>query len=139
MQRLGRRRPPDRAPPQGTTSGRPWPAKAGRGAADMAPEQLAAMRGGLRQEGRGRRPGNAAAAGDRAMVWVFDQGSLGRIPVRTGISDGTQTAVLGGELAPGTQVVTGVLTGAAAVASPTGSPLLPFGRRGGGGRGGGAR
>ena len=111
----------------------------GQGAADMAPEQLAAMRGGLRQEGRGRRPGNAAAAGDRAMVWVFDQGSLGRIPVRTGISDGTQTAVLGGELAPGTQVVTGVLTGAAAVASPTGSPLLPFGRRGGGGRGGGAR
>ena len=72
------------------------------------------------------------------MVWVLDQGSLGRIPVRTGISDGTQTAVLEGELAPGTQVVTGVLpAGTAPAAAPTGSPLLPFGRRGRGAGGGG--
>ncbi len=120
----------------------------GRGAAGVAPEQLTAMRERLRQRspeereqirggfgpaGRGRAPGNAADAGDRAVVWVFDQGLLGRIPVRTGISDGTQTAVLEGELAPGTQVVTGVLTGTAAAAAPVGSPLLPFGRRGGGG------
>ena len=128
----------------------------GRGAAGMAPEQLAAMRerrqqmspeereqmrGGFGAEGRGRAPENAADVGDRAMVWVFDQGSLGRVPVRTGISDGTQTAVLGGELAAGTRVVTGVLTGAAAVTAPTASPLLPFGRRGGGGggRGGGGQ
>lgn len=97
--------------------------------------------GAFRQEGaqerRGRTPGNAADTGDRAMVWVFEEGSLGRIRVRTGISDGTQSAVLEGELAPGTQVVTGVLTGAAAaVAAPTSSPLLPFGRRRGGGGGG---
>ena len=120
----------------------------GRGAAGMAPEQLAAMRerrqqmspeereqmrGGFGAEGRGRAPENAADAGNRAVVWVFDQGSLERIPVRTGISDGTQTAVFEGELTPGMQVVTGVLTGAAAVAVPTASPLLPFGRRGGGG------
>ena len=134
----------------------PQPAVAGgeggRGASGMAPEQLAAMRerlqqmspeerqqmrGGFRADGRGRAPGNAADARDRAVVWVLDQGSLERLPVRTGISDGTQTAVLEGELAPGTRVVTGVLTGAAAVAAPTASPLLPFGRRGGGGRGGG--
>ena len=128
----------------------------GRGAAGMAPEQLAArrerrqqmspeereqMRGGFGAEGRGRAPGNTADAGDRAVVWVFDQGLLRRVPVRTGISDGTQTAVLEGELAPGTRVVTGVLTGAAAVAAPTASPLLPFGQRGGGGggRGGGGQ
>ena len=126
----------------------------GQGTAGMAPEQLAAMRerrqqmspeereqmrGGFGAEGRGRAPGNTADAGDRAVVWVFDQGLLRRVPVRTGISDGTQTAVLEGELAPGQRVVTGVLTGAAAVAAPTASPLLPFGRRGGGGggRGGG--
>ena len=126
----------------------------GQGTAGMAPEQLAAMRerrqqmspeereqmrGGFGAEERGRAPGNTADAGDRAVVWVFNQGLLRRVPVRTGISDSTQTAVLEGELAPGTRVVTGVLTGAAAVAAPTASPLLPFGRRGGGGggRGGG--
>ena len=139
-------------------------AEGGRSAAGMAPEQLAAMRERLQQMspeereqmrggfragggGRGRAPGNAAGdleprntadVGDRAMVWVLDQGSLGRIPVRTGISDGTQTAVLEGELAPGTQVVTGVLpAGTAPAAAPTGSPLLPFGRRGRGAGGGG--
>lgn len=108
---------------------------------EASPEELEQMRGGFRgggAGGRGRAQGNAAGGGSRAVVWVFDQGSLERVPVRTGISDGTQTAVLEGGLAPGTQVVTGVLTGPAAIAAPTASPLLPFGRRGGGGgRGGG--
>ena len=104
----------------------------------MSPEEREQMRGGFGAEGRGRAPGNAAGAGDRAMVWVLDQGLLGRTPIRTGISDGTQTAVLGGELTPGAQVVTGVLpAGTAPVAAPTASPLLPFGRGRGGGRGGG--
>jgi HlyD family secretion protein len=114
----------------------------------MSPEEREQMRGDFGAEGRGggrgnvagvggRAFGNASGAGDRSMVWVLDQGSLKRLAVRTGISDGTQTAVLGGELMPGTQVVTGVLTGAAAAAAPTGSPLLPFGRGRGGGGGGG--
>ena len=34
------------------------------------------MRGGFRADGRGRAPGNAADARDRAVVWVLDQGSL---------------------------------------------------------------
>jgi HlyD family secretion protein len=76
----------------------------------------------------------AETASGRAAVWVLEQGALRRIPVRTGITDGVQTAVLDGELAPGAGVVTGVLSGAAAAnaGTTTTSPLLPFGR----GRGG---
>jgi len=130
---------------------RPDPAGgSGLGAGGMPPEQLAAMRRRMQEAspekleemregfraggvgGRGRVQGNAAGGGSRAVVWVIDQGLLASIPVRTGISDGTQTAVFAGELTHGMQVVTGVLTGVAAVAAPTSSPLLPFGRRGGG-------
>jgi HlyD family secretion protein len=81
-------------------------------------------------------PADRAAGADRAVVWVLDQGALARVALRTGITDGMQTAVLGGELAPGVQVVTGVLAGsvAANAAPTTTSPLLPIGRGRGGAR-----
>jgi HlyD family secretion protein len=73
-----------------------------------------------------------------AAVWVLEQSMLKRVPVEVGISDGTQTALVSGDVAAGTRVVTGTSTPAATTApAPSGSPLLPAGRRGLGGRGGG--
>jgi hypothetical protein len=54
--------------------------------------------------------------------------------VKTGLSDGRDTAILDGDLTPGTHVVTGNAATPAAPTTPSTSPLLPFGR---GGRGGG--
>jgi hypothetical protein len=55
--------------------------------------------------------------------------------VQVGLTDGTQTAVTSGDLTPGTHVVTGESTPSATTAAPTGSPLIPTGRRGFGGGG----
>ena len=71
-------------------------------------------------------------------MWVLAENTLKRVPVQVGLSDGTQTAVTSGDLMPGTHVVTGVSTPATATAAaPSGSPLIPQGRRFGGGGGGG--
>ena len=84
-----------------------------------------------------RRRGDGS--GQRNAVWVLTENTLKRVPVQVGLSDGTQTAVTSPDLTPGTQVVTGVSTPSATAAAPTGSPLIPAGRRGfGGGGGGGA-
>jgi HlyD family secretion protein len=62
-----------------------------------------------------------------AGVWVLREGQLARVPVETGINDGTTTAVIGGPLQDGAHVVTAVAARAAAATAPpgTGSPLLP--------------
>jgi hypothetical protein len=61
-----------------------------------------------------------------AGVWVFQDGRLTRIPVEPGINDGTTTAVAGGALQEGSQVVTAVAAKAAATTTQgAGSPLLP--------------
>jgi len=74
----------------------------------------------------------------RGSVWVLAENTLKRVPVQVGLSDGTQTAVTSGDLTPGTRVVTGMSTPEAATApAPSGSPLIPQGRRFGGGGGGG--
>jgi HlyD family secretion protein len=82
------------------------------------------------------RPRSGAGRGeDRSAVWVLHEGTLTRVPVQTGISDGTQTAVVGGELNPGSRVVTGTTSPDATTPAPAASsPLLPQGRRGGGRR-----
>ena len=86
------------------------------------------------QSARGPQAG-AIRRGDgaqRPAVWVLEQNTLTRVPVQVGISDGTQTAVTSSDLAPGAHVVTGVSPASAATAAaPSGSPLLPTGRRGG--------
>jgi HlyD family secretion protein len=61
------------------------------------------------------------------------------VNLRLGITDGTNTELLSGELQPGMEVVTGVLTGTGArPGQPTGAgnPLLPQGGRGRDGFGG---
>ena len=73
----------------------------------------------------------ASAKADEGRVWILQDGQLQPVRVRTGVSDGTMTAVLDDALPEGAHVVTGQRTQAAA-ASTTSSPLLPFGRRGGG-------
>jgi len=69
----------------------------------------------------------------RGRVWVFENHQLKSISVRLGITDGTNTELLSGELQPGTDAVIGITglgstrnTGGAAT---TGNPLLP--QRGG--------
>ena len=82
---------------------------------------------------RGPRPNAATQQGDREAVWVLEQGTLARVSVQPGISDGTQTAVVSSDLKPGARVVTGLSTPSTTSAAPTTSPLLPAGRRGAGG------
>jgi HlyD family secretion protein len=94
-----------------------------------------------RPQGQQARPQRAnsdtAARGNRGAVWVLENNTLKRVSVEAGISDGTQTAVAGADLTPGARVVTGLSAPSATTpAAPAGSPLLPTGRRfGGGGRG----
>jgi HlyD family secretion protein len=97
--------------------------------------------GGTRpaRAGSARPPSNGNE--DKGAVWLLSQDRPTRVPVRTGISDGRDTAVLEGDLTPGTAVITGTAstTAPTAATSPSTSPLLPFGGRGGGGRRGGSR
>ena len=78
----------------------------------------------------------------RGRVWLFMQAERQLKPVnlRLGISDGTNTELLSGELAQNQEVVTGVtgLSPTRTTGGPgAGNPLMPQGRGGppGGGRG----
>jgi HlyD family secretion protein len=92
---------------------------------------------GQAQSARGPQADDSNRRGDgspRAAVWVLEQNNLKRVPVQVGITDGTQTAIRSADLAPGAHVVTGMSTpSAATTTAPSGSPLLPAGRRGFGG------
>jgi HlyD family secretion protein len=106
---------------------------------------------GVRGTGTRARDGGQAAASAssadpaRRMARVFvlsGDEQPQAVRVRTGISDGVTTAVLEGELAENTHVVTGLNTPSAAASPTAGSPLLPFGgrgRTGGNARQGGGR
>jgi len=68
--------------------------------------------------GRGQGQGQGRAQGrpgrdtpDRRTVWVLRDGSAAPVPVRTGISDGSLTEVVEGELKPGDAVITDALGG----------------------------
>lgn len=66
--------------------------------------------------------------GTRARVWVIRDNRLEAVTVQLGITDGTATAIVGGDLTEDAQVVTGITTTATATQT-TASPLLPFGGR----------
>jgi HlyD family secretion protein len=75
----------------------------------------------------------------RGRVWVFMNKELKPVNLRLGITDGTNTELLSGELQPGMEVVTGVLTGGGTrpgQPAGAGNPLLPQGGRGRDGFGG---
>ena len=76
----------------------------------------------------------------RGRAWLFMNHELKPVNLRLGISDGTNTELLSGELQPNMEVVTGV-TGLGSTRtlpgqSGTGNPLMPGGRGPGGGFGG---
>jgi HlyD family secretion protein len=71
-----------------------------------------------------------------ARVWMLREGRLEPTNVRLGVTDGATTAVLGGNVDEGDQIVTGVTNTSGAASQTTTSPLLPFGGRG---RAGGTR
>jgi HlyD family secretion protein len=78
----------------------------------------------------------------RGRVWLFVDHQLKSVSLRLGITDGTNTEVLSGELQPNMEVVTSV-TGLGATrtttAGGTGNPLMPGGRGPGGFGGAGGR
>jgi HlyD family secretion protein len=89
------------------------------------------------RDGRGNGRGSSSSEHVREAVWVLAQDLPTRVPVETGITDGRDTAIVGGDLQSGVPVVTGTASTAATPStSPSSSPLLPFGGRGGGRRGG---
>ena len=76
--------------------------------------------------------------GDRnfGRVFVLRNGQIVPVRVRTGVTDGAMTAIIDGDLKEGDQVITGMSESGADVSGSrqgTTSPLIPFGRRGGGG------
>jgi HlyD family secretion protein len=106
--------------------------------------------GGGRPEGRGRGAmvpaadsarvgGDEAESGKPGAVYVLRGGSLVRVGVVTGLTDGTSVELLDGGLRPGDEVVTGseaAVRGATTMAPPPGMGGPMFGRPGGGGGGG---
>jgi HlyD family secretion protein len=86
-------------------------------------EDLPASAGG---SARGRvRPADAGT--QRSGVWMLRDGGLVRVPVKTGVNDGTMTAVTGEGLQEGAQIATAVAVqpGTVSATQGTGSPLLP--------------
>jgi len=83
----------------------------------------------------------------RGRAWLFINHELKPVNLRLGVTDGTNTEIIGGEIQPPAEVVTGV-TGLGATRNlpgqgGSGNPLMPGGRGpggfGGGGRGPGGR
>ena len=76
-------------------------------------------------------------------VWLYADKQLKPVRIRLGISDGTFTQLLSGDLQMGTEVVTGVIlpnqSRNTAAAPGAGNPLLPQGGRGRGFGGPGGR
>jgi HlyD family secretion protein len=68
-------------------------------------------------------------------VWTLRDGKLQPIRVEAGISDGTTTAIVGGELTPNTPIVTGIAATTTSAVSGGTSPFMP--QRPGGNRQGG--
>ena len=91
--------------------------------------------------------GPLPTAESQGRVWLDANGQLKSVRVRLGITDGTYTELLSGELQPGQELVTAVVTPAQAAAAATRSPLMPggpggrggFPQQGGGGQRGGGR
>jgi HlyD family secretion protein len=75
----------------------------------------------------------------RGRAWLYMNKELKQVNLRLGITDGTNTELVSGELQPGMEVVTGVVTSASTRTSPAaagGNPLLGNQGRGPGGFGG---
>ncbi|MEQ1757213.1 MAG: efflux RND transporter periplasmic adaptor subunit [Vicinamibacterales bacterium] len=86
----------------------------------------------LEQLGATTGPGQGSGDGRQDVVWVVRSGRPERVPVTIGVSDGTMTALVDGDVSEGDEVLTGIAAGTgAAAATGTTSPLLPVNPRGG--------
>lgn len=88
---------------------------------------------GARGEGAaGAGRGDRSAGASRGLLWAVDAaGELTAIPVRTGISDGANTAVTGRQLDEGTEVIAGASSRAVATNSVS-TPFQQSQQQGGG-------
>jgi HlyD family secretion protein len=79
----------------------------------------------------------------RGRAWLYENKQLKSVPLRLGVTDGTFSEVLGGDLKEGQEVVVNMVTGLEPVTRPgqpaTGNPLMGPQRGGPGGGGGGNR
>lgn len=86
-----------------------------------------------RSDGPSRSQGNSrdnAANADRGMLWTLNEnGQLDMVPVRIGISDGTNTVVMGRNLKAGLKVIAGVSSRASSTSTPS-SPFQQQSRQG---------
>lgn len=79
------------------------------------------------------RPAGATAPRGPVVWKLEEKGEPRPVPVSLGITDGTHTALLSGDLRPGDAVATGQ-TGGGAGAQPAANPMMPFGGARGGRR-----
>jgi HlyD family secretion protein len=88
-------------------------------------------RDGGGRDGRGRR-NDETQPGRRGMVWVLRDGKPTPVRIRIGLSDGTNTEILAGELGEGDLVITAAAAGERAASGPgqAGSRGQRGGRRG---------
>jgi HlyD family secretion protein len=84
---------------------------------------------------RRRRRGQSSELNNNRTLWVLVDGQPKPVQVQIGISDGSMTEIVGGELTEGMQVIVGATGNEPVTKAATGSPFNTMG--GGGGRGGG--
>jgi len=85
-------------------------------------------------------PAKASSAGGVGRVWLQHDNTLSPESVHVGLSDGKVTEIVSGDVQPGAEVVTNIVTTGAAVrsAAPAGNPFMPQNGGFGGTRNGGA-
>ncbi|HEX5010528.1 MAG TPA: efflux RND transporter periplasmic adaptor subunit [Planctomycetota bacterium] len=88
---------------------------------------------GRGQEGHEHETETAAPEAGTGRVHVLRDGQLVAVDVQTGLSDGMRTAITGGDLKEGDEVVTGIVPVASAMTGTT-NPFMPGRPSGGGGR-----
>jgi HlyD family secretion protein len=81
---------------------------------------------------------DAATGHEGGRVWTVRDGQLRPVRVETGISNGTATAVLDGDLSEDMSIVTGLVASNTTATASTASPLIPQRMRGNRQGGGGA-
>jgi HlyD family secretion protein len=119
-------------PDQGTRGG---PNRSGAQAAPGAGARTGAPPSGVGSGGGAGRASAGAAHGGPAIFVLDPSGKPKRIPVRTGLSDGTSVAVFSDSLSEGMPVIIGFNSGAGGGASQgTVNPFMPGGGMGRGGR-----
>ncbi len=83
---------------------------------------------GQAQQGQGgQRPGGGFPGGNRAIIWILDENKNPKPTfVRTGITDGNYTEVVGGNLKEGDEIITGYIFPTASSNNPSTSQPFQF-------------